>query len=88
MADVWRAEVPLAAGVVKEVALKLVRGEHEAQGEFVRMFIEEARLARASATRTSSRCSSSTRSTAATIAMELVRGHHLGRVGRARASAE
>jgi serine/threonine protein kinase len=45
MADVWRAEVTGAAGVVKEVALKLVRGEHEAQGEFVRMFIEEARLA-------------------------------------------
>jgi tRNA A-37 threonylcarbamoyl transferase component Bud32 len=45
MADVWRAETTGAAGVVKEVALKLVRGEHEARSDFVRMFIEEARLA-------------------------------------------
>ncbi|MGC3997212.1 MAG: serine/threonine-protein kinase [Anaeromyxobacter sp.] len=45
MADVWRAEVTGAAGVVKEVALKLVRGEHEADSDFSRMFVEEARLA-------------------------------------------
>src|SRR5512140_157032 len=81
MADVWRAEVTLAAGVVKEVALKLVRGEHEARSDFVRMFVEEARLA--------------ARLTHANVvqvfefdqadgqyflAMELVRGRHLGRV--------
>jgi serine/threonine-protein kinase len=81
MADVWRAETVGAAGVVKEVALKLVRGEHEARSEFVQMFIEEARLA--------------SRLTHANvvqvfefdqidgryyIAMELVRGRHLGRV--------
>jgi len=81
MADVWRAEAAGAAGVVREVALKLVRGEHEASSDFVRMFVEEARLA--------------SRLTHANIvqvhhfdqvegryyiAMELVRGHHLGRV--------
>jgi serine/threonine-protein kinase len=81
MADVWRAEVTLAAGVVKEVALKLVRGEHEARSDFVRMFVEEARLA--------------ARLTHANVvqvfefdeidgryflAMELVHGRHLGRV--------
>ena len=81
MADVWRAEVSGAAGVVREVALKLVRGEHEASSDFVKMFVEEARLA--------------SRLTHANIvqvhdfdevggryyiAMELVRGHHLGRV--------
>ncbi|WP_059439523.1 serine/threonine-protein kinase, partial [Anaeromyxobacter sp. PSR-1] len=81
MADVWRAEVAGAAGVVKEVALKRVRGEHGARSDFVRMFIEEARLA--------------SRLTHANvvqvfefdqvdgryyIAMELVRGRHLGQV--------
>ncbi|HET9596412.1 MAG TPA: serine/threonine-protein kinase, partial [Anaeromyxobacteraceae bacterium] len=45
MAEVWRAEAPGAEGFVKEVALKLVRGDHDARGEFVRMFIQEARLA-------------------------------------------
>ena len=45
MAEVFRAEVPGAAGFVKEVALKLIRGDHGASSEFVRMFIEEARLA-------------------------------------------
>ncbi|MFO0581759.1 MAG: serine/threonine-protein kinase [Anaeromyxobacter sp.] len=90
MADVWRAEFTGAAGVVKEVALKLVRGEHEASSEFVRMFVEEARLA--------SRLGhanvvqvfefgqveqdglGSAGGTRYYIAMELVRGHHLGKV--------
>ncbi len=81
MADVWRAEVTGAEGVVKEVALKLVRGEHGPGSDFVRMFIQEARLA--------------ARLTHANvvqvfefdqvdgchyIAMELVRGRHLGQV--------
>jgi serine/threonine protein kinase len=81
MADVWRAEVAGAEGVVKEVALKLVRGEHAARSDFVRMFVQEARLA--------------ARLTHANvvqvfefdqvdgryyIAMELVRGRHLGQV--------
>jgi serine/threonine-protein kinase len=81
MADVWRAEVAGAEGVVKEVALKLVRGEHAARSDFVRMFVQEARLA--------------ARLTHANVvqvfefdqidgryylAMELVRGRHLGQV--------
>ncbi len=81
MADVFRAEVSGAEGVTKEVALKLVRGEHDQRSEFVRMFVEEARLA--------------SRLTHANvvqvfefdqvegryyIAMELVRGRHLGHV--------
>jgi serine/threonine-protein kinase len=81
MADVWRAEVPLAAGVVKEVALKLVRGDHQANGDFVRMFVEEARLA----------CRLGHANVVQVfefdridgryyLAMELVRGHHLGLV--------
>ncbi|HET7753368.1 MAG TPA: protein kinase [Anaeromyxobacteraceae bacterium] len=45
MADVWRAEMPGAAGFVKEIALKLVRGEHREDDAFTRMFIQEARLA-------------------------------------------
>jgi serine/threonine-protein kinase len=45
MAEVWRAEMPGAAGFVKEVALKLVRGEHREDDAFTRMFIQEARLA-------------------------------------------
>ena len=81
MADVWRAEVPLAAGVVKEVALKLVRGEHEAQGEFVRMFIEEARLAsRLGHANVVQVFEFDEVDGRYYIAMELVRGHHLGRV--------
>ena len=81
MADVWRAEVPLAAGVVKEVALKLVRGEHEAHGEFVRMFIEEARLAsRLGHANVVQVFEFDEVDGRYYIAMELVRGHHLGRV--------
>ena len=45
MAEVWRAEAPGPEGFVKEVALKVVRGDHGADGELVRMFIREARLA-------------------------------------------
>ncbi len=45
MAEVWRAEAPGAEGFVKEVALKLIRGDHDARGDFERMFIQEARLA-------------------------------------------
>jgi len=87
MADVWRAEATLAQGVVKEVALKLVRGEHRHQDEFVRMFVEEARLA----------CRLSHANVVQVfefdqvdgqyyLAMELVRGRHLGQVvERARA---
>src|SRR5512142_2147582 len=45
MAEVWRAEVPGAEGFVKQVALKLIRGDHDAHGDFVAMFIREARLA-------------------------------------------
>jgi tRNA A-37 threonylcarbamoyl transferase component Bud32 len=81
MADVWRAEVIGAEGVVKEVALKLVRGEQQARSDFVRMFVEEARLA----------CRLSHANVVQVfefdqcdgqyyLAMELVRGHHLGRV--------
>ncbi len=44
MAEVWRAEAPGAEGFVKEVALKLIRGDHDARGDFVEMFIQEARL--------------------------------------------
>jgi serine/threonine-protein kinase len=87
MADVWRAEIALARGVVKEVALKLVRGEHQHGDEFVRMFVEEARLA----------CRLSHANVVQVfefdqvdgryyLAMELVRGRHLGQVTeRARA---
>ncbi len=45
MADVFRAEVPGAAGFVKQVAVKLIRGDHGESSDFIRMFIEEARLA-------------------------------------------
>jgi serine/threonine protein kinase len=45
MADVWRAETTGPEGFVKEVALKLVRGEHRGDDAFVRMFVREARLA-------------------------------------------
>jgi serine/threonine-protein kinase len=45
MADVWRAETTGPEGFVKEVALKVVRGEHRGDDAFVRMFVQEARLA-------------------------------------------
>ncbi len=45
MAEVWRAEAPGAEGFIKEVALKLIRGDHHARGGFERMFVQEARLA-------------------------------------------
>src|SRR3990172_10773746 len=45
MAEVWRAEARGPQGFVKEVALKLVRGGKGPGGEFVRMFVQEARLA-------------------------------------------
>ncbi len=45
MAEVWRAEVPGAAGFVKEVALKLVRADQGQSDAFLEMFIREARLA-------------------------------------------
>ena len=45
MAEVWRAEVPGAAGFVKEVALKLIRTDQGESDDFVGMFIREARLA-------------------------------------------
>lgn len=45
MADVYRAEVAGPEGFVKEVALKVVRGDHSQGSDFVRMFIQEARLA-------------------------------------------
>jgi len=81
MADVWRAEVTGAAGVVKEVALKLVRGEHAASSEFVRMFIEEARLAaRLGHANVVQVFEFDQVDGRYYIAMELVRGHHLGRV--------
>ncbi|HTN52963.1 MAG TPA: serine/threonine-protein kinase [Anaeromyxobacter sp.] len=81
MADLWRAEVSGAEGVVKEVALKLVRGEHAAQGEFVRMFIEEARLAsRLSHANVVQVFEFDQVDGRYYLAMELVRGHHLGRV--------
>jgi serine/threonine protein kinase len=47
MAEVWRAEAPGPEGFVKEVALKLVRAGAGAGagGDFVKMFVHEARLA-------------------------------------------
>jgi len=45
MADVYRAAATGPAGVVKQVALKLIRGGHASSSDFVQMFIEEARLA-------------------------------------------
>jgi serine/threonine-protein kinase len=45
MAEVYRAEVPGAAGFVKEVALKLIRPDCGARPRFVEMFVHEARLA-------------------------------------------
>jgi serine/threonine-protein kinase len=45
MAEVWRAEAPGPEGFLKEVALKLMRARDDPRGEFVRMFVTEARLA-------------------------------------------
>ena len=81
MADVWRAEVTGAAGVTKEVALKLVRGEHAARSDFVRMFVEEARLAsRLGHANVVQVFEFDAVDGRYYIAMELVRGRHLGRV--------
>jgi serine/threonine-protein kinase len=81
MADVWRAEVTGPEGVVKEVALKLVRGEHARDGAFVRMFVQEARLAarlgHANVVQVFELVEADGRYG---IAMELVRGRHLGQV--------
>ncbi len=81
MADVWRAEVTGPEGVVKEVALKLVRREHARDGAFVRMFVEEARLAarlgHANVVQVFELHEVDGRYG---IAMELVRGRHLGQV--------
>lgn len=81
MAEVWRAEVAGAEGVVKEVALKLVRGEYEADSEFVRMFVQEARLAaRLGHGNVVQVFEFDQVDGRYYIAMELVRGRHLGRV--------
>lgn len=81
MAEVWRASVAGPAGVEKEVALKLVRGEHGARGDFARMFLEEARLAarltHANVVQVFELVEEDGRHA---IAMELVRGRDLGRV--------
>jgi len=79
MADVWRAEVIGAEGVVKEVALKLVRGEHAARSDFVRMFVQEARLAsRLGHANVVQVFEFDQVDGRYYIAMELVRGRHLG----------
>ena len=44
MADVYRAEAPGEAGFVKEVAIKVIRGNFRDQPEFLEMFKQEARL--------------------------------------------
>ena len=81
MADVWRAEVSGAEGVVKEVALKLVRGEHAARSDFVRMFVEEARLAsRLGHANVVQVFEFDQVDGRYYLAMELVRGRHLGQV--------
>jgi serine/threonine-protein kinase len=81
MAEVWRARVAGPAGVEKEVALKLVRGEHGAASPFARMLVEEARLAarlsHANVVQVFELVEEGDRHA---IAMELVRGHDLGRV--------
>ncbi|HET9554718.1 MAG TPA: serine/threonine-protein kinase, partial [Anaeromyxobacteraceae bacterium] len=81
MAEVWRAETAGPAGVRKEVALKLVRGEHGALGDFAAMLVEEARLAarltHANVVQVFELCEEGGRHA---IAMELVRGKDLGRV--------
>jgi serine/threonine protein kinase len=81
MADVWRAEVSGAEGVVKDVALKLVRGEHAEKSAFVRMFVQEARLAaRLSHANVVQVFEFDQVGGRYFIAMELVRGRHLGQV--------
>lgn len=88
MADVWRAQWTGAEGVVKEVALKLVRGEHAEKSEFVRMFIEEARLAaRLSHANVVQVFEFDQVDGRYYIAMELVRGRHLGAVVEAARAA-
>jgi serine/threonine-protein kinase len=81
MAEVWRARAAGPEGVEKEVALKLVRGEHGGRGDFARMFLEEARLAarltHANVVQLFELVEEDGRYA---IAMELVRGHDLGRV--------
>jgi tRNA A-37 threonylcarbamoyl transferase component Bud32 len=81
MAEVWRARATGPAGVEKEVALKLVRGEHGAGSDFARMLVEEARLAarltHANVVQVFELVEEGGRHA---IAMELVRGHDLGRV--------
>jgi len=81
MAELWRAEVAGPAGVRKEVALKVVRGEHGGQGDFARMLVEEARLAarltHANVVQVFELVEEGGRHA---IAMELVRGRDLGRV--------
>jgi serine/threonine-protein kinase len=66
---------------VKEVALKLVRGEHARDGAFVRMFVEEARLAaRLGHANVVQVFELHEVDGSYGIAMELVRGRHLGQV--------
>lgn len=81
MAEVWRARAAGPAGVEKELALKLVRGEHAASSDFARMLVEEARLAarltHANVVQVFELVEEGGRHA---IAMELVRGHDLGRV--------
>ncbi len=81
MAEVWRAVASGPAGVEKEVALKLVRGEHPAASAFARMLVEEARLAarltHANVVQVFELVEEGGRHA---IAMELVRGHDLGKV--------
>jgi serine/threonine-protein kinase len=81
MAEVWLARASGPAGVEKEVALKLVLGEHPAAGDFARMLVEEARLAarltHANVVQVFELVEEGGRHA---IAMELVRGHDLGRV--------
>jgi serine/threonine-protein kinase len=81
MAEVWRARAAGPAGVEKEVALKLVRGEHGAASGFARMLVEEARLAaRLTHANVVQVFELVEEGGHHAIAMELVRGHDLGRV--------
>jgi serine/threonine-protein kinase len=81
MAEVYRAEVRGAEGVRKEVALKLVRAEYAGSPEFVARFVREARLAaRLSHANVVQIFEFDQIDGRHFIAMELVRGHHLGRV--------
>jgi len=81
MADVYRAEVVGAEGVRKEVALKLVRGEHATSGDFVARFVREARLAAGLSHANIVQIFEFDQVEGRHfIAMELVRGRDLGRV--------